>query len=257
MLFLKKVWFFALVAVIVCLVCFIFGRSQAPDVPVTIYKTVETPTPQREIDRRARDITTETDKQAPQTLDTSQVAKSESEETVLDEIDSDALNSFSVGHDGEMTERVVAAPDNAKGEVPPELSSEAMEHLHEEHRRQIRIRDILEELSTYANRDISNEEFLRVIDLQEELQNIEKERGNLQEDDLGLSAAFDYVRFAATHMTEDGRFPTQQGQRLLEGLRSTVPDTPERQQAIEHLTRVLNIAIENGDEYFKLGSAGQ
>lgn len=255
MLFWKKVWIFALVAVIVCVIGFIFGRSQAPEVPGTIYKTVETP--QREIDHRAQDIITEAGKQAPQTPDTPQGVKSEPEETVLDETDSDAFNSFSVERDGEMTEGGVATPDDAKREVPPELSSEAMEELHREAAFETRIREIQSELSTFANRDISNEEFLHVIELQEELLSIQKERGLLHQEGGDVSATFDHFKFTAQHMTEDGRFPTRHGQRLLEGIRSTGPDTPEKQQAMEHLTRVLNIAIENGDEYFKLDPAGQ
>lgn len=255
MFFFKKGWIFVIVAVIVCVVGFIFGRSQAPDVPVTIYKPVETT--QRTTVRRVQDTTTETDKHASQTPYTPQGVKSESEEVVLDAPESEDVNSLSVEREGEITSGVVAAPDNAKGEVPPELSSEAMEELHREAAFDTRIREIQSELSTFANRDISNEEFLHVIELQEELLSIQKERGLLHQEGGDVSATFDHLKFTAQHMTEDGRFPTRHGHRLLEGLRSTGPDSPEKQQAVEHLTRVLNIAIENGDEYFKLDPAGQ
>lgn len=256
MSFLKKSWPFVLAGVIVCIGGFVFGLANNPKSPIKIYKTVD-PT-QMEPVHQTQGSAREGDRQAPQTSNFSQgTVQSTQQEPVRDPSGSDIVTSSSVESDSKTTEGVVAESPDTKGAVPPELSRKAMERLHRETRREQRIREIMEEISTYANRDISNKEFLQVVELQEELVRIQQESGMHYQEKEGISAMFNYFKFAATHMTEDGRFPTGEGQRLIEGIQATAPDSVEKQQAIEQLNQTLKIAIENGDEYFKLGPAGQ
>ena len=250
---LKKSWPFVLAGVIVCIVGFVFWRANTPKPPIKIYKAVD-PT-QMDTVHQEQGSASETDRHVPQTPDSSQGTVQSTQQTPVREPSGSDITP--VEREGKTTDSVTAAPQNTKGAVPPELSSEAMERLHVAHTREQRVSEIMEELSTFANRHLNKEELSRVIELQEELHRIGKENGTFDVEDAAITAAFDHVKFASTHMTEDGRFPTQHGTSLIESLRSAVPDTPERQQAIEQLTRALNIAIENGDKYFKLDPAGE
>ena len=222
MSFLKKSWPFVLVGVIVCIGGFVFWRANTPKSPITIYKTVD-PT-QMDPVHQAQGSARETDRHAPQTPDSSQgTVQSTQQAPVRDPSGRDIATS--VERDTKTTDGVTAASQNTKGAVPAELSSEAMDRLYEEHQRQQRIDEILAELKTFANTDINKKDFFRILELKEELHRLSKEYGTSDAEEAARTAAVDHIKFAATHMTEDGRFPTQHGTRLIESLQSAAPDT--------------------------------
>lgn len=253
-LFSNRLFLGALAFFILCIGGFVFWRANTPKPPIKIYKTVD-PT-QMEPVHQAQGSARETDRHVPQTPDASQGTVQSTQQAPAREPSGRDI-ATSVERDAKTTDSATAASQNTKGAVPAELSSEAMERLQVAYTRQQRVNEIMAELNTFANRRINTEELSRVIELQEELHRIGKEDGTFDAEDAKITAAFDYMKFASTHMTEDGRFPTQQGTRLIENFKSVVPDTPESQQAIDQLTQALNIAIENGDKYFKLYPAGE
>lgn len=246
MYFFKKAWPFAVAAIIVGVGAFVFGRVNKPPSQITIYKQV-TPTP------KAQENAIETSEEVVE----NQISDPVRAQTPLhvaadmDGTDREAATSAAEENHGETTGETTV-PHITKDVVPPELSREAMERRREEAMKEKQILEIVEELRTYADRDVSPEESIRVIELQEELLRIQQERGLLHQEGGNTFETLDYLKFSAAHVTEDGRFPTAQGTRLLEKLSNLGPDTPEKQTVLEHLTQVLNTAIENGDEYFQV-----
>ena len=155
--------------------------------------------------------------------------------------------------EGDTNKSMVAeepTPHIAKGEVPPELSREAMERRHEEYRQQQRVLEIVEEMRRYANNSVnSKEDTLRLLELQQELLRIQQERGLLDDQTGGdVFKAHEFLKTTITHTTDDGRFPTAKASVLIEGIREHMPDSPEKQVALERLNWVVATAMENGDE---------
>ena len=249
MYFLKKVWIFAIAAIVVGVGAFFFGRANKLGPPVTIYKVVQ-PTPKANAAQNTRAEVVDHVYIPPEsTSETGHRGRSLSErrETEGEEITPNA--------EGDTNKSMVAeepTPHIAKGEVPPELSREAMERRHEEYRQQQRVLEIVEEMRRYANNSVnSREDNLRLLELQEELLRIQRERGLLDDQTGGdVFKAHEFLKTALTHTTDDGRFPTAKASVLIEGIREHMPDSPEKQVALERLNRVVATAMENGDEYF-------
>ena len=248
MYFLKKVWIFAMAAIVVGVGAFFFGRTSKLGPPVTIYKAVQ-PAPKANEAQNTRagvvdHVYTES------TSETSHRGRSpiELRETEGEEITSNAEDDTNKSMVGEEP-----TPHIAKGEVPPELSREAMERRHEEYRQQQRVLEIMEEIRGYANNSVtSREDTLRVLELQEELLRIQQARGLLDQTDGDVFKFLEFSKIAATHTTDDGRFPTAKASVLIEGIRDLTPGSPEKHVALERLNQVVATAMENGDEYFDL-----
>lgn len=248
MYFLKKGLPFAMAAIVVGVGAFFWGRTNKPGPPVTIYKAVQ-PVPKANEAQNTRagvadHVYTES------TSETGHRSRSpiELRETEGEEITSNAEDDTNKSMVGEEP-----TPHIAKGEVPPELSREAMERRHEEYRQQQRVLEIMEEIRGYANNSVtSREDTLRVLELQEELLRIQQERGLLDQTSGDVFKFLEFSKIAATHTTDDGRFPTAKAAVLIEGIRDLTPDSPEKQVALERLNQVVATAMENGDAYFDL-----
>ena len=249
---LKKGWIFVIVAVIICVVGFIFGRSQAPQAPIKIYKAVETTQESpKHVVKDASQVQTQTESPSAsrdaetgdQKSSAIEVSAFESEEIMTH---AEAPHSESIV-EGETTSHIT------KGAVPPELSRDAMERTHKEYQQEQRVLDIMAEMSEYANKSsISREDSLRVLKLQQELLQIQQDRGMLHQEGGNAFENNEFLQFATTRTTDDGRFPTSKGHLLIEGIRKNTPDSPEKQDSLERIHRIVTAAIENGDEYFYL-----
>lgn len=253
MYFLKKAWPFVVAAIVVSIGAFVLGRVNKPESSVvTIYKQV-TPTPKA---NRAQGATAEVagdvhtppestsetgyDRRAPIEL------RETGDESVASDAEGDANGSVIVKE---------SMPHITKGEVPSELSREAMERSHKEYRQQQRILEIMEEMGHYANNSpTSREDAARFIELRQELLRIQQERGQLHQTGGDVFKTNEFFKMALTHTTDDGRFPTSKASILIEGIRENTPDSPEKRVALERLNRIVATAIENGDEYFDLNS---
>ena len=200
MYFLKKAWPFVLAAIVVSVGAFVFGRANKPPSVVTIYKQV---TPTQKAGKNAID----TSEKAVE----NQVSPPVRVQTPLHVTGSEDVTFVTEGNHSETT----TVPHVTKGAVPPELSREVMERHHEDAMKEKQVLEIMGELRTYANRDISREESTRVIELQEKLVRIQQERGLLYREGGNTFETLDYLKFSAAHITEDGRFPTVQGHAFL------------------------------------------
>ena len=251
MYFLKKVWIFAIAAIVVGVSVFFLGRANKPGPPVTIYKVVQ-PAPEANAAQNTRAEVADHAYIPPEsTSETSHRGHSliERRETEGEEGISNA--------EGDTNKSMVEeelTPHIAKSEVPPELSREAMERRHEEYKQQQRVLEIVEEMRRYANNSgNSREDTLRLLELQQELLRIQQARGLLDDQTGGdVFKAHEFLKTAITHTTDDGRFPTAKASVLIKGIREHTPDSPEKQVTLERLNRVVAIAMENGDAYFDL-----
>ena len=160
---LKKGWIFVIVAVIICVVGFIFGRSQAPQDPIKIYKAVPPPQepPQRvvavqptqlETDSQAQDIATDIGRQVPQTPPPRGSVQSEAQGYVLPPPGGGIVTDTSIDPASEMTapasemtapasEMTESVVDRSYEDKAPSLSAEELRrqellreraHLHEQ-----------------------------------------------------------------------------------------------------------------------------
>ncbi len=245
MYFLKKVWLFAMAAIVVGVGAFFFGRANKPGPPIIIYKAVQ-PAPKANEAQNTRAEVADHVYIPPESTSEAGHRGIELRETEGEKITSNAADDTNKSMVGEEP-----TPHTAKGEVPPELSREAMERRHEDYRQQQRVLEIMEEIKGYANNSVtSKEDNLRVIELQEELLRIQQARGLLEQTSGDVFKVLEFSKIALTHTTDDGRFPTAKASVLIKGIRELTPDSPEKQVALERLNRVVATAMENGDEYF-------
>ena len=251
MYFLKKVWPFAIAAIVVGVGAFFFGRANKPGPPVTIYKTVQPAPKANEAQNTRAEVADHVYIPPESTSETGHRSRSPIE-IELREMEGEAITSNTEDDTNTSMVAEELTPHIAKGEVPPELSREAMERRHKEYRQQQRVLEIVEEMRHYANNSVnSREDNLRLLELQQELLRIQQERGLLDDQTGGdVFKAHEFLKTALTHTTDDGRFPTAKASVLIEGIREHTPDSPEKQVALERLNRVVATAIENGDEYF-------
>ncbi|MDE0684790.1 MAG: hypothetical protein OXI63_17870 [Candidatus Poribacteria bacterium] len=250
MYFLKKAWLFAMAAIVVGVGVFFFGRANKPGPPVTIYKAVQ-PAPKANVTQNTRAEVADHVYIPPES--TSEVGHRGRSPIELRETEGEEVTSNAEGDTNKSMVGEEPTPHLAKGEVPPELSREAMERRHEDYRQQQRVLEIMEEIRGYANNSVTNrEDTLRVLELQEELLRIQQKRGLLEQTGGDVFKALEFSKIAATHTTDDGRFPTAKASVLIEGIRELTPDFPEKQVALERLNQVVATAMENGDEYLDL-----
>ena len=250
MYFLKKVWSFAIAAIVVGVGAFFFGRANKPESPVTIYKAVQPVPKANEIQNTRAEFADHVYIPPESTSEAGhrgrlpiELRETESEGGTSNAEDN--INKSMVGQE--------PTPHIAKGEVPPEHSREAMERSHEEYRQQQRVLEIMEEIRGYANNSVnSREDTLRLLELQEELLRIQQERGQLYQTGGDAFKVNEFFKTVLTHTTDDGRFPTAKASVLIEGIRENTLNFPEKQVALERLNRIVATAIENGDEYFDL-----
>ena len=249
MYFLKKVWIFAIAAIAVGVGAFFFSRANKPGSPVTIYKVVQ-PTPKANEAQNTRAEVADHVYIPPES--TSEAGHRGHSPIEHRETEGEEGTSNVEGDTNKSMVGEEPTPHIDKGEVPPELSREAMERRHEEYRQQQRVLEIVEEMKRYANNSVnSREDNLRILELQQELLRIQQERGLLDDQTGGdVFKAHEFLKTALTHTTDDGRFPTAKASVLIEGIREHTPDSPEKQVALERLNRVVATAIENGDAYF-------
>ena len=249
MIFLKKAWPFVVAAIVVSIGAFVLGRANKPPSVVTIYKEV-TPVPKA---NRSQSPTAEVSGHV-HTL-----PESTSETGHRGELRGPGSESVSSDAEGDANDSLVAeetASRVTKGGVPPELSREAMEQLDERARLQQQRDEIRKALQTFSGRDLSNEEFLHVLDLRKEYQSVQQKLGVFEAEGVDTSAGLDYFRFMATHSQKDGRIPTSKAPQFLE-LFEKVGKNLSEQQSIEHQAmleqfgKIAHQAIENGDEYFQ------
>ena len=237
-------------AIVVGVGVFFFGRANKPGPPVTIYKAVQ-PAPKANVTQNTRAEVADHVYIPPES--TSEVGHRGRSPIELRETEGEEVTSNAEGDTNKSMVGEEPTPHLAKGEVPPELSREAMERRHEDYRQQQRVLEIMEEIRGYANNSVTNrEDTLRVLELQEELLRIQQKRGLLEQTGGDVFKALEFSKIAATHTTDDGRFPTAKASVLIEGIRELTPDFPEKQVALERLNQVVATAMENGDEYLDL-----
>ena len=250
MYFLKKVWIFAMAAIVVGVGAFFWGRTNKPGPPVTIYKAVQ-PAPKASAVQNTRaEVADHVHIPPESTSETGHRSRSPIE---VRETEGEKTTSNAEGDTNKSMVGEEPTPHIAKDEVPPELSREAMERRHEDYRQQQRVLEIMEEIRGYANNSVtSREDTLRVLELQEELLRIQQARGLLDQTGGDVFKFLEFSKIAATHTTDDGRFPTAKASVLIEGIRYLTPGSPEKQVALERLNQVVATAMENGDKYFDL-----
>ena len=250
MYFLRKVLPFAIAAIVVGVGAFFFGRANKPGPPVIIYKAVQLAPKANETQNTPAEVADHVYISPESTSETGHRSRSPIE---LRETEGEEMTSNAEGDTNKSMVEEESTPHIAKGEVPPELSQEAMEQRHEDYRQQQRVLEIMEEIRGYANNSVtSRENTLRVLELQEELLRIQQKRGLLEQTGGDVFKFLEFSKMAATHTTDDGRFPTAKASVLIEGIRELTPDFPEKQVALERLNWIVATAMENGDEYFDL-----
>ena len=245
MSFVKKAWPLILTVLVVSIGAFLFGRANKPAPPVKIYK-VTTPTQQQ------IEAPTKTEAKTDSSIVQNQGSRPATDGSLQESPDIPRTDS----KEGALATEVVPSEPTSgtpvtKGAVPPELSREAMEQLQKQEELRKRSAEIWAELQTFANREISNEEFLHALDLQKEHFRIQQELGIFDKDGQDSALDFEYFRFMATHSTEDGRLPTSRAIQFLDLFERTGPNTPEHQSMLRQFRKIAHQAMENGDEYFQ------
>ena len=245
MYFLKKAWPLVVAVMVVSIGAFLFGSANKPAPPVKIYK-VTTPT------RQQRDTPTKIENKTGSSTVQNQGSRPATGGNLQEspEIPGTASKEGALASESVHSEPTSGTPVT-KGAVPSELSREAMEQLQKQEELRKRSAEIWAELQTFANREISNKEFLQALDLQKEHSRIQQELGIFDKEEQDSALDFEYFRFMATHSTEDGRLPTSQAIQFLDLFERTGPNTPQHQDMLRQFRKIARQAMENGDEYFQ------
>lgn len=239
---LKKLWVFILVGMIVGIGAFIFGRSQAPQGPITIYKAVQPS--QLETDRQAQNIATEIDRQASQTPGTPPQGsvQSEAQGSVLPP-GGDIVTDTSIDPASEMTESVVDGSDEDKA---PSLSAEEL-------RRQELLQQrasIHEQLQTlvppgHTVHSADDPELMsQLLELREELVQIEgKLNGYI---DTGALSAINLSKTMNRNLDQDGNLSVIGAEEVADFFQQD-----GKPEVAERLRLVIQNARKNGDEIIR------
>ena len=246
MYFLKKAWPFVFAAIVVSVGAFVFGRANKPPSVVTIYKQVA-PTPEANEAQNTPGEDAGHVHTPPESTSETGHRRHSPGEAVTSNAEGNANGSVVVEE---------TTPHITKGAVPPELSREAMEQLHEQARLRQQGDKIWKELQTFSDRDISSEEFLHVLDLREKYQGIQQKLGVFDAEGVDISTGLDYLKFMATHSQKDGRIPTSKALQFLElfekvGRNLSEQQSIEHQAMLEQFGKIAHQAIENSAEYFQ------
>ena len=131
------------------------------------------------------------------------------------------------------------------------VSPEERARIERERSLEERRAEIMSALQQYADKELSNEEFLNVIDLQEEHLRIQQDLGLLEIDETQLSSQFEYFRFIANHTTADGRIPTAKASEFMGLVEKLGSNIPELRSLLPLFRESIDAAKKNGDVYFQ------